>query len=556
MKRILTLVLCGAFLVAPVIAQDILTAVRNGDLEQVRVLLRQNPELIKAKDQYQNSLLTVALLKKDFAIARFLIESGIDVKYGRADIGGNEIFHAIGEGSLEITKLIFEKGVDIHTANRWGNTPLDTAIFGGHKEIADFLMDKGAVLNIREGKGVPSLLRAALVAGLDRIAKKLIEENEVDFGGASGLGDTYLHSVAHSGKTAFVDVLIGKGLDPNARNAYGWAPLHYAAYGGHRDMVDVLLKNGADKNARTKDGKTPYNLADEFGRKELLPHLKDKGFDAAPPVFPKIDAPYIDPDLPGPEPKRFALGIVSQLPHFEHGIFSFAEDMKSACWVDWQSDGISKIFVMENKGGLWQAPQTVQLGAASPFLAPDGKRIYFTAPRMLPDGKAARDNDIYYIEKTQTGWGPKVNLGPNVNTDADEIQPTVTRDGTVYFSHQADIYRARLVDGGYGPKEKLPAPINSDYNQVQPNISADERFLIFRSLGPRGFREPSSFLSSRNADGTWSEPVALDKKIAKIGLFGNLTPDRKYWICFEGGDLFWLEVGAVMEELLKTSIHR
>jgi ankyrin repeat protein len=549
MKRVFTFLLCGVLFVVPVIAQDILTAVRKGDLEGVKTLLAQNPELIQAKDPYQNSLLTVALLQKDFALARFLIESGIDVKYGRVDVGGNEIFQAIGAGSLEITKLIYEKGVDIHAPNKWGNTPLDGAIFDGHKEIAYFLMDKGAALNI-PGKGVATLLRASLAGGLDRITKTLIEENEVDFTTVSGLGDTYLHSVAQSGETTFVGLLVGKGLDPNIQNVYGWAPLHYAAYGGHRDMIDALLKSGADKNARTKDGKTPYNLADEFDRKDLLPRLKEKGFDPAPPEFPKIDAKYIDPDLPGAEPRMFALGIVSQLPRFEHGIFSFAEDMNSACWVDWQRDGISKIFVMEKKDRLWQAPLTVQLGAASPFLAPDGKRIYFTAPRALPDGKSARDNDIYYIEKTPAGWGPRVNLGPNVNTDADEIQPTVARDGTVYFSHQADIYRARLVDGRYAPKEKLPAPINSDYNQVQPNISADERFLFFRSLGPRGFREPSTFFSSRNADGTWSEPVAVDKKFAKIGLFGNLTPDRKYWICFEGSDLHWLDVSAAMEELL------
>jgi ankyrin repeat protein len=549
MKRVFTFLLCGVLFVVPVIAQDILTAVRTGNLDLVKTLLAQNPELIKAKDSYQNSLLTVALLEKDFAIARFLIEKGIDVKYGRADIGGNEIFRAIGEGSLEITKLIFEKGVDIHSPDKWGNTPLDTAVLGGSKEIADFLLDKGAVLNV-QGKGVATLLRASLAGGLDRVTKKLIEENEVDFTAVSGLGDTYLHSVARSGETAFVDLLVGKGLDPNARNVYGWTPLHYAAYRGHRNMIDALLKNGADKNVRTKDGKSPHNLADEFGRKELLPYLKDKGFDPAPPVFPKIDAKYIDPDLPGAEPRMFAPGIVSQLPRFEHGIFGFAEDMNSACWVDWQRDGISKIFVMEKKDGLWQAPQAVQLGAASPFLAPDGKRVYFTAPRVQPDGQAARDNDIYYIEKTQAGWGPRVNLGPNVNTDADEIQPTVARDGTVYFSHQADIYRARLVDGRYAPKEKLPAPINSDDNQVNPNISADERFLIFRSLGPKGFREPNNFFSSLNADGTWSEPVALDKKLAKIGLFGNLTPDRKYWIGFEGGELFWFDVGAVMQELL------
>ncbi|MDH4270764.1 MAG: hypothetical protein OEW18_02175 [Candidatus Aminicenantes bacterium] len=62
--------------------------------------------------------------------------------------------------------------------------------------------------------------------------------------------------------------------------------------------------------------------------------------------------------------------------------------------------------------------------------------------------------------------------------------------------------------------------------------------MFFRSLGPQGFRE-------------WSEPVSLDKKIAMVGLFPRLTPDGKYWICFEGGDYFWFDVSAVMEEIVQ-----
>ncbi|MDH4270760.1 MAG: ankyrin repeat domain-containing protein [Candidatus Aminicenantes bacterium] len=551
MKRILTSFLSVALFVFPVLAQDILTAVKNGDLERVKMLLEQNPENIRAKDPWQNSLLAVALLEKDFAIAKLLIESGIDVNYARADIGGNEIFNAVQSGSLEITKLIYEKGVDIHTSNRWGNTPLDGAIFGGFKEIADFLLDKGAFLNIK-GKGVASLLRASLTGGLDRVTNMLIKENEVDFKDVSDLGDTFLHAAARGGETTFVGPLVEKGLDPNGRNVYGWTPLHEAASRGRRAMVEALVKNGADKNARTRDGKTPYNIADELGLTDVLLHLREKGFDPAPPRFPKLEGKYIDPDLPGTEPKMFAPGIVSQGPHFEHAIFSFAEDMKTACWADWQREGVSKVFVMENKDGLWQAPQTVQLQATNPFLAPDGNRIYFTAPRVLPDGKEARDSDVYYIERTAAGWGSRVNLGPNVNTDSDEIQPTATRDGTVYFSHNADIYRARQVDGRYAPKERLPSPVNSDDNQSHPNISPDERFMFFRSMGPRGFREPNYFFVSRNADGTWSDPVSLDKKIARVGLFARLTPDGKYWIFFEGGDYFWFDVGAVMAELLSS----
>jgi hypothetical protein len=385
---------------------------------------------------------------------------------------------------------------------------------------------------------------------LDRITNQLIKENNVDFKLANSLGDTYLHAVAQSGETTFVDLLIEKGADLNAKNAYGWTPLHYAASGGHQTMIDLLLKKGADKNLRTKDGKTPYNIAAEIGPKDFVLKLKERGFDTAPPQFPKLEAKYIDPDLPGEKPKRFALGIISTLQHFEHSMVSFAADMKTVCWTDWQRDGISKIFVMENKNGLWQAPQTVHLQATNPYIAPDGNRIYITAPRILPDGKEARDNDIYYIQKTGAGWSDRVNLGPNVNTDSDEIQPTVTRDGTVYFSHKTDIYRSKLVDGRYAPKEKLPSPINSETNQVNPCISSDERFMFFRSMGPRGFREPNIFFVARNADDTWTMPVAIDNKVERLGLFSNLTPDGKYMIYFESGDYFWFDAAALMKELI------
>ena len=136
MKKIMAFCLCSALFILPVSAQDILSAVKNGDREQVEKLLKRDPGLIHTKHEYKNSLLFIALLENDFPLAGFLIDSGIDVTYGREDIGGNEIFGAISVGSLEITKLILEKGADIHSKTRWGSTPLDAAVFDGHKGIA------------------------------------------------------------------------------------------------------------------------------------------------------------------------------------------------------------------------------------------------------------------------------------------------------------------------------------------------------------------------------------------------------------------------------------
>jgi len=551
MRKLIITCLCAALFILPVMSQEIVNAVNAGDMEKVKSLLKENPELIHTKDQYKNSLLYLALLKDDFRLARFLIESGIDVNYSREDQGGNELFGAIIVGSLEITKLILEKGADIHKKNLRGITPLDAAIYDGYKEIAYFLMDKGATLSVQE-RGIPSLMRASLSGGMDRIINLLIKEHEVDFKNKNGLGDTFLHAAAQGGDTSFIDLLIRKGLDPNVKNVYGWAPLHYAASEGHKDMVSALTKNGADKNIRTNDGKTPFNIAEELGQKDLLPYLREKGFDTGSPQFPKIDAKYIDPNLPGKKPQRFALGVISQIHHFEHCRFTFTSDMKTACWADWKRRGISKIFLMEKKDGFWQAPQTVYLQATNPFLTHDGQRIYFTSKRSLPDGKEARDNDIFYIQRTKTGWSDRIDLGPNVNTENDELQPTATKDGTVYFSHDADIYRSRLLNGQYAPKEKLPSPINTETSQSSPLISVDESYMMYISLGAGGIREPNFYLSFQNEDDTWSEPVNIAKKVETIGLFPSLTPDRKYLIYFLGGDFYWFDISAVMEELIKS----
>jgi ankyrin repeat protein len=534
-------------------AQDILNAVINGDMEKVKSLLKQNPELIHTKDQYKNSLLYRALLKNDFSMARFLIENGIDVNYGREDTGGNALWGSIIVGSLEITKLILEYGADINIKNTWGATPLDAAIYEGHKDIAYFLMDKGAILNI-EGRGVSSLLRASLSGGMERITNQLIKEHDVDFTNTNSLGDTFLHAAAQGRETAFIDILIKKGLNPNTKNIYGWAPLHYAASEGYQKIVNALINNKADKNIRTNDGKTPFNIAEELGQKELLSFLKEKDFDTGAPRFPRLDAKYIDPNLPGTKPQRFAVGIVSQIHHFEHCMFSFTSDMDTACWADWNRNGVSKIFVMEKKNGYWQPPQTVQLHATNPFITSDGKKIYFTAKRPLPDGKEARDNDIFYIQRTESGWSERISLGPSVNAENDEGQPTVTKDGTVYFVHNADIYRSKLVNGQYSPKERLPAPINTESSQSNPFISADESFMIYCSLGAGGIFEPNFYFLFRNKDDSWTEPVNIAKKVENIGLFASITPDRKYMIYFLGGDYFWFDISTVMEELMKSSL--
>ncbi len=61
---------------------------------------------------------------------------------------------------------------------------------------------------------------------------------------------------------------------------------------------------------------------------------------------------------------------------------------------------------------------------------------YFLSTR--PDGdEAVGDQDIWYVERNGSGWSLPVNLGEPVNTDGGEFFPSLTRDGTLYFTRNA-----------------------------------------------------------------------------------------------------------------------
>jgi WD40-like Beta Propeller Repeat len=66
-----------------------------------------------------------------------------------------------------------------------------------------------------------------------------------------------------------------------------------------------------------------------------------------------------------------------------------------------------------------------------PALSKDGKRLYFAS--NMPGGFGGMD--LYMIRKiNDTTWTPPINLGAKVNTPKNEIFPSLTASGRLYFS--------------------------------------------------------------------------------------------------------------------------
>ena len=118
------------------------------------------------------------------------------------------------------------------------------------------------------------------------------------------------------------------------------------------------------------------------------------------------------------------------------------------------------------RGGRWSAPQVAsssgQYGDFDPFISPDGSKLFFSSNRPV-NGRAKQDFDIWMVEREKDTWGSPINLGAPINAAGQEYYPSVTNDGTLYFSStreggwgSGDIYRSRFSNGKYSDPESRP----------------------------------------------------------------------------------------------------
>lgn len=95
-------------------------------------------------------------------------------------------------------------------------------------------------------------------------------------------------------------------------------------------------------------------------------------------------------------------------------------------------------------GGAWQPPASVaganlsQTNERSPLLSADGAFLYFASDRPARSHEP-KNFDIYRVRPNDSAASPPGNLGPGINTPANEFCPMVSADGftLTYASDQA-----------------------------------------------------------------------------------------------------------------------
>jgi Tol biopolymer transport system component len=231
----------------------------------------------------------------------------------------------------------------------------------------------------------------------------------------------------------------------------------------------------------------------------------------------------------------FAPGVVSDAR--EQWRLTFTPDGRTAYFA--ASDGFfpltrrATIYVTHRRGDGWSTPEVAPFSGThadiDPFVTPDGRRLYFASIRPA-DGVSREDVDLWVVERTPQGWGPPRRLGPEVNSPADELYPSASADGTLYFAsgptrpqagEHFDIYSAARRGTGFAARERLDAAVNTapapgggvqDAWDFNPEISPDGRTLLFTSLRPGG-RGLGDLYVSRRRGGRWTPARDLGPRV-------------------------------------------
>lgn len=192
-------------------------------------------------------------------------------------------------GELKDLKTLLEEGGDVFNINtpiRGSLNLLMNACMGAQPEVVEFLIDKGAEVNIDCDSQTPLMYACKSAEDSERVtrvAKKLLEA-----GAAVRIstlyGDTPLIFASQAGHTQAVEMMVKQASLDATNNQTGNSAIFFAIEKNHRDIVKILLENGASINIANRKGYLPRAVAEMHGFEDILQ------------LFPQLEEQYRIPD--------------------------------------------------------------------------------------------------------------------------------------------------------------------------------------------------------------------------------------------------------------------
>jgi ankyrin repeat protein len=242
----------------------LLWAAWNCDLYMAELLISKGAA-VGQKGRGRDIPLIIAARKDCLRLAKMFIEKGAAVDAVDEDNGDTALIRAVSGGHLDLVEYLIEKGADTGRRDQAGRDLLSIAAGSGHLAKVRYLHEKGFSVNATDKLGRTAIFDAVSDGVESRYILEYLIEHGANVSARSAGGTTPLMVASFDGASTAAGILIANGAAVNDINNYKETPLHEACRGmrGIEDVtkweatIKLLLDKGAQVNTQDCDGRTP-----------------------------------------------------------------------------------------------------------------------------------------------------------------------------------------------------------------------------------------------------------------------------------------------------------
>jgi ankyrin repeat protein len=225
-------------------------AARDGDLEKVRTLLKNDPNLVFSKnsDGWTPLHFAAAFGHKD--MVELLLANKADVS-AKNNGDWTPLRYAVENGHTDVAELLRLQGGQLVFAAST-NTRITDTISADIPPKANFpavpadqtALAKAKTTEQKNTTTYATINDAVLDGNLERVMEFLKNNPKLVSVKDTKYGVTPLHIAAALGHKDVAELLISKGANVNATDNNNYSPLHYAIANGHKEVADLLRQLG------------------------------------------------------------------------------------------------------------------------------------------------------------------------------------------------------------------------------------------------------------------------------------------------------------------------
>lgn len=202
-------------------------------------------------------------------VVKLLVDAGAEVNRVQGVSGRTPLFDACSNRNPIMVKTLIDGGAIVNVGDKRGTTPLMMAT-GPGKKLKDkmacikCLIEAGADVNMTDKERGTAIAKESN-GGNYKVVQYLIDRGAHINIQNTGSGYTPLISAAGSKSDKIVEILIKEGADVSLKTHTGWTALIAAIYLGAQtkkviNIVNLLISNGVDVNSRYREMGTSLNF--------------------------------------------------------------------------------------------------------------------------------------------------------------------------------------------------------------------------------------------------------------------------------------------------------